>query len=49
MKIERLTAQHYDALIGLLNTVFSKTNRRNMDFEREMPKLRIRDDEQGSP
>lgn len=45
MKIERLNAAHYDEIISLLNEVFTRKNGRKMDFEREMPKMCVRDDE----
>ena len=45
MKIQRLQAKHYDQLIGLLNYVFSRKNNREMNFEKEMPKMCFRDDE----
>lgn len=44
MEIKRLNASHYDALIGLLNAVFSRKNGREMDFEKEIPKMCVRDD-----
>lgn len=44
MEIKRLNATHYDALITLLNEVFSKKNGRKMDFEKEIPKMCVRDD-----
>lgn len=45
MKVQRLGVEHYDQIIGLLNAVFSRKNNRQMDFEKEMPKMCIRDDE----
>ena len=45
MKVERLRAEHYDEMIGLLNSVFSRKNKREMDFEKEIPKMCARDDE----
>ena len=44
MEIIRLNATHYDALLSLLNTVFSRKNNREMDFEKEIPKMWVRDD-----
>lgn len=44
MEVQRLGVQHYDELIALLNTVFSRKNQRQMDFEKEMPKMCIRDE-----
>ena len=43
MEVQRLEVQHYDQLLNLLNTVFSRKNQRQMDFEKEMPKMCIRD------
>ena len=45
MEVKRLSSEHYDELINLLNVVFSRENKREMDFEKEMPKMCIRDDE----
>ena len=45
MKVQRLTAKDYDEMIELLNSVFTRKNGRIMDFEREMPKMCVRDDE----
>lgn len=45
MEIKRLGAEHYDDLINLLNVVFSRKNGRDMDFEKEIPKMCVRDDE----
>lgn len=45
MKVERLNASHYDEILSLLNAVFSRKNGREMDFEKEMPKMCVRDDE----
>jgi len=45
MEIQRLKAEHYDELLNLLNFVFSRKNNREMDFEKEMPKMWGRDDE----
>ena len=44
MEVKRLGVQHYDELIALLNAVFSRKNHRQMDFEKEMPKMCIRDE-----
>ena len=44
MKIQRLNATHYDALLSLLNTVFSVKNGREMNFEEELPAMCVRDD-----
>jgi hypothetical protein len=45
MKIERLGAEHYDEILGLLNAVFGRKNGKEMNFELEMPKMCARDDE----
>ena len=45
MEVQRLGAKDYDAIIGLLNEVFSRKNKRQMDFEKEMPKMCFRDEE----
>ena len=45
MKVERLGAKHYDEIINLLNAVFSRKNGREMDFEKDMPKMCVRDEE----
>jgi predicted acetyltransferase len=44
MEIKRLKKENYDELISLLNLVFSKQNNCEMDFERELPNMCIRDD-----
>lgn len=45
MEIQRLKTEHYDELLSLLNFVFTRKNKREMDFEKEMPKMCVRDDE----
>jgi len=45
MEIVRLTKDDYDELLSVLNTVFTKQNKREMDFEKEVPKMWVRDDE----
>ena len=45
MEIKRLKAVNYDELILLLNLVFTRQNKCQMDFERELPNMCIRDDE----
>jgi len=45
MEIKKLDAEHYDEIIGILNEVFTEQNGRIMDFEKEIPKMCIRDDE----
>ena len=45
MKVERLGKEHYDEIIGLMNYVFGLKNGREMDFEKELPKMCVRDDE----
>ena len=44
MEIKRLKKENYDELISLLNLVFSKENNCEMDFERELPNMCIKDD-----
>ena len=41
----RLTAADYDELLTLFNTVFGRNKPNGMDFERELPKMCVRDDE----
>lgn len=45
MEIVRLKKENYDALIELLNLVFTQKNGKEMDFEKELPKMCVRDDE----
>lgn len=45
MKVQRLGKEHYDDIIGLMNAVFSRKNGREMDFEKDMPKMAIRGEE----
>ncbi len=45
MQVKRLNATHYDEILSLLNAVFTKQNKREMDFEKEIPKMCVRDDE----
>ncbi len=44
-EIVRLKAEHYDQLVELLNAVFSRKNGRQMDFERDLPKMFVRNDQ----
>lgn len=44
MEIKRLKKENYDELISLLNLVFSKQNNCEMDFEKELPNMCVRDD-----
>jgi predicted acetyltransferase len=44
MEIRRLKKENYDELISLLNLVFSKQNGCEMDFEKELPNMCVRDD-----
>lgn len=44
-ELVRLTKDDYDQLIPLLNHVFSIAHNNNSDFERNLPKMCIRDDE----
>ena len=45
MEITRLKKGNYDELISLLNEVFSKHNNKEMNFEKDLPKMCVRDDE----
>ena len=45
MEILRLKKENYDELIELLNLVFTRKNGREMDFEKELPKMCVRNDE----
>lgn len=45
MEITRLKKENYDELIALLNEVFSNHNKRESDFEKDLPKMCVRDDE----
>ena len=45
MEIVRLKKEHYTQLVSLLNLVFTKQNGREMDFERELPKAFVKDDD----
>ena len=45
VKIERLTAADYDEWLAAMNRVFTIQNKREMDFELELPKMCVRDDE----
>ncbi|MBQ8685052.1 MAG: GNAT family N-acetyltransferase, partial [Clostridia bacterium] len=45
MEIVRLKKENYDELIGLLNLVFTAKNKKEMDFEKDLPKMCVRDDE----
>ncbi len=45
MKAQRLGKENYEEIIGLMNAVFSRKNGREMDFERDLPKMCVRDDE----
>ena len=45
MEIVRLKKEHYDELIALMNKVFSIQNKKEMDFEKDLPKMCVRDDE----
>lgn len=44
MEIVRLTKNDYDEWLYVLNTVFTKQNKREMNFEKELPKMCVRDD-----
>ncbi len=45
MEIVRLKKEHYTQLVSLLNLVFTQQNGREMDFEKELPKAFVEDDE----
>ena len=45
MELRRLKKEDYDALITLLNTVFGKKNKREVSFEKALPKMCRRTDE----
>ena len=44
-EVKRLGVENYDEIIGLMNYVFGLKNGKEMDFERELPKMCVRDDE----
>ena len=44
MELRKLTADDYDELLEMLNTVFAKHHGHDMDFYNELPKMWIRDD-----
>lgn len=44
MEIVRLKAQDYEEWLWVLNTIFTKQNGREMDFEKELPKMCVKDD-----
>ena len=44
IKIVKLKAEHYTQLICLLNSVFERKNGVPTDFERDLPKMCVRDD-----
>lgn len=44
MELRRLKAEDYDALLGLLNGVFTRHNGREQDFEKMLPKMCVPDD-----
>lgn len=45
MQIRRLQKEDYEKLITLLNYVFTLHNKREMDFEKELPKMCVKTDE----
>lgn len=45
MELKRLTEKDYDELLTMLNYVFSHKYGRPTDFERELPKMWVRDEE----
>ena len=44
MEIVKLHASDYDEWLNVLNTTFSKQNNKEMNFEKELPKMCVRDD-----
>ncbi len=46
MEIARLKAENYDELLNLLNEVFSIKNNRQVDFEKDLPRMWKRTDEE---
>lgn len=44
MEIKKLSVEHYDELLDVLNTTFSHKRGFKVDFERELPKMWVRDD-----
>ena len=44
MQVVNLKAENYDSLISLLNEVFTKKNGAKQDFERDLPKMCVKDD-----
>lgn len=46
VELRRLKAEDYDRLIPLLNEVFTRHNGVEQDFEKMLPKMCVRDDEQ---
>jgi len=46
MEIKKLSVEHYDELLVVLNTTFSHKRGFKVDFERELPKMWVRDDKQ---
>ncbi len=45
MEIRQLNSSDYDDLLSLLNRVFEHKNNRPTDFEKDLPKMWVRDDE----
>lgn len=45
MEIVQLGASDYDEWLSFLNEVFGRTNGKPMDFEKELPKMCVRDEE----
>lgn len=44
MEIVKLRASDYDECLKVLNVTFTKQNKKLMDFEKELPKMCVRDD-----
>lgn len=45
MEIVRLKREDYDDLLNLLNSVFARKNNKETHFEKDLPKMCVRDDE----
>lgn len=44
MKVQRLGVENYDEIIHLMNIVFSRQSGTDKDFERDLPKMCVRDE-----
>lgn len=45
MEVRKLKAENYEDLLKLLNEVFARKNKRETDFEKDLPKMWVKDDE----